>query len=104
MEIIKQNIKKHPYISVFIAWVFFFLTFGRFSTEGVLPINYISPIVFGASLIIIYLIYSEKTKSKTENLNKIYIRFILAVSVCVLYTLAAVYAFSKISYDRLFLS
>ena len=100
MEIIKQNIKKHPYISVFIAWVFFFLTFGRFSTEGVLPINYISPIVFGASLIIIYLIYSEKTKSKTENLNKIYIRFILAVSVCVLYTLAAVYAFSKISYDR----
>ena len=98
MEFITQNIKRHPYVSVFIMWLAVFMTFGRFSAEGVLPINYISPIVFGCLIIITYLLYSEKRNKDLENKNKTYLKFIILVSCCVLYTLSAVYIFSIIPF------
>lgn len=94
MEFIKYGIKKHQYLSVFIAWLFAFLALGRFDIEKVLPINYISVIFLGIGIIIADILFMKKRCTDEKTLNTKLKKTLILSCSGIAYTLLMLYVFS----------
>ena len=79
MELIKYGIKKHPYLSLFSAWFLTFMTFGCFEVGAVLPVNYLSPVVFASAVVIFEYLFMKKKNIDDEKLKKDLIKTIIVV-------------------------
>lgn len=87
---LSRGIKKHPYISAFILWLYLFLAFGYFDVEKVVTLSFILPMLIAGILAYIYFLRKEKLRRIPEKKRK---SPLLALGVAV-YSLLMVYSFS----------
>lgn len=96
MELIKYGIKKHPYLSLFSAWFLTFMTFGCFEVGAVLPVNYLSPVIFASAVVIFEYFFMKKKNIDDEKLKKDLIKTIIVVLSAAGYLIITLAVFSVV--------
>ncbi len=102
MNLIRYSIKDHPYLSVFAAWLYAFMMLGRFRIDGVMTINYLSPVIFAVLLIIGELMLMKKSGAGEEEIKKDIIKTSLASLVFTAYMLVMLWVFSIMPSMKMF--
>ncbi len=90
--IMNLELKKHPYLSAFIIWLYLFFAFGYFETDSVVTISYIVPMIISGIIVYLYSLKKEKIRKIPEKNRKapLYALGAVVVSIAMIYTFAHV--------------
>lgn len=100
MELVQICMRKHPYVSIFLAWLYVFCVVGRFQIDDVSFFNYISVIICAVGLIFAERTYIRKKTEDKAAQETDFKKTSILVGIVGGYTLLTLIVFSIIPYSQ----